>query len=737
MYSLYRALVFTSLFVISISFSAYGAGIISVKDGIATSLQPNGQASVPASCFVIGELCSVEEVRIGFPGPDAPGPQPPPTAGPALALDCSHVGFNVVRAWVRNALGQWTAYETAVLLQDNFDVCQGGTFPLEAPSLQANLGLAYGIDGSGETVLRASDFVAAYSLPNGGTPLFSFSQSPADSLLTLTCADIGTIPVSIYLLDIPTGGLAVTYTYALLNDETGLCTSGGAGSSFPVYNGLVYVLPPEGQIALRVEDFLPCCSGGDITYAFSPNPADNLYFIDCDDAVFFPANITLPIYGIGPDGSYSVSSTYFVLHDSYDYCTQSSFVPANDDACNAIAIEVGPSPCPMAGTNFNATAQAGEPAPPDGDCQSEEAWCDGQGAENSVWFSFEAPPSGSITIRANYFNTQLALWEADSCQAITAGGAILVAANDDIPGSSRGEAMLNSIRCLVPGKTYYLQVDGFNGESGPFELLLEDAGLACGPGEGYMDCTDASNTPIASGANIWRHAFDGGRLIASIADGGNPMGAIRVQYQVNNGDVRLDGAGAPYLDRNWAISTEQQPLSPVRLRLYFTAEEFQSLQAAATGIDTPAGLALTRVPEGECGPYTGGGELINQEGFGQINETDYYVDFLTPGFSAFYLHGPEPLISTLEAAQGKTAIRIVPNPLQGGVAVLEAAVEGMLEANLLIYSTSGQAVGQQRIVLQKGQNRLPVTLGSLQPGVYILKLTGPGLSWSSRLVTLR
>jgi len=730
-------LIFACIFFCFHLLPAHGNGIIAVRNGIVTTLQPGGQASVPAGCFVIGELCSVDEVLINSSSGGQPGAMPPPDAGPSLELGCSQLGFNLVQVWVRTASGQWTAYETAVLLEDNFDVCSGGPLPMQAPQLQANLGMAYGIDGSGETSLRASDFVAAYSLPQGGAPLFSFSPDPADSLMALTCSDIGTIPVSIYLQDGQSGMPTFVDTYAVLADEAGLCASGGTARSFPAYSGLVYVLPPEGQLVIRAADFIPCCAGGDRVYAFSPDPSDEYFTVSCEDVAFAPATFPIPIYGIEPDGSYSVSSTYFILQDTYLYCGQGNFVPGNDDACNAISLAISSPACPLIGTNINATAQPGEPAPPNGDCSAQYAWCDGQGAENSVWFSFEAPPSGSVGIRTRYFNTQLALWEADSCQALTEGAAILVAANDDAAGSSRGEAALEEITCLIPGKTYYLQADGYNGESGAFELLIEDLGLSCGLADGMADCQNAANTLLFPGGKIWRHAFGAnGGLIASIADAGNSLGDLNIQYQAHAGLIRTDGAGQPYLDRNWSIAATQQPAGPAHLRLYFKAEEFQALQSARPDIESPASLFLTRVPESGCGPFIAGGELIAQSGYGLINDSDFYIDFSLPGFSAFYLHGPEPLVSGLRSTAEESPIRLSPNPAYGAV-FLELEADKAASAILRAFNAQGLEVYRQAVRLNKGANRLPLGVEGWAAGTYFVHLAGGRLNWSGRMAITR
>ena len=120
--------------------------------------------------------------------------------------------------------------------------------------------------------------------------------------------------------------------------------------------------------------------------------------------------------------------------------TSSKMAVSYDNVCGAFPLVYG------ANGPFNSvggTVQIGEPAPPGGDCGSQIAWCDGT-ISNTLWFSFVAPPSGRVQIQSPDFDTQLALWDAATCDTILHGGATLLAANDDDPNALVDEGVIYS-----------------------------------------------------------------------------------------------------------------------------------------------------------------------------------------------------------------------------------------------------------------------------------------------------
>lgn len=150
----------------------------------------------------------------------------------------------------------------------------------------------------------------------------------------------------------------------------------------------------------------------------------------------------------------------------------------NDDVQNSLPLEFGEN-----GPFYNecTTIQTNEPAPPVGDnCMGEDYWCDDYGngtliIENTTWFSFIAPASGNVTIKTNGFDSQIAVYEANTADDIVSGNLNrykLLAANDDFTAINP-YAQIDSL-ILTSGKEYWLQVDGYQGAEGIYTIELID-----------------------------------------------------------------------------------------------------------------------------------------------------------------------------------------------------------------------------------------------------------------------
>ena len=151
--------------------------------------------------------------------------------------------------------------------------------------------------------------------------------------------------------------------------------------------------------------------------------------------------------------------------------------PTNDSPCNAQPIEVdGPA---IEGDNSEATADNDEAVPPaTGGNSCITGWCnDDIAVQNSLWYSFVAPDNGAVVISTcntgSVLDTQLALWMADNCADYSTFNFLV--ANDDIEGGCTNGGIYSSgfsIDGLTPGATYWVQVDGWSGESGPFAVSV-------------------------------------------------------------------------------------------------------------------------------------------------------------------------------------------------------------------------------------------------------------------------
>jgi len=150
--------------------------------------------------------------------------------------------------------------------------------------------------------------------------------------------------------------------------------------------------------------------------------------------------------------------------------------PANDDVCDATHLILNDPP-----TAFNnelasvADDEVSPPNDPEGSCV--DGWCDGT-LDNTLWFTFEASKSGDVIVSTCFdtgFDTQVAVWEVGDCNDWSSF--TIVAANDDIDGTCDGGDQYASyliMSGLNPGSTYYIQMDGYDGASGDFEIQVFD-----------------------------------------------------------------------------------------------------------------------------------------------------------------------------------------------------------------------------------------------------------------------
>lgn len=175
---------------------------------------------------------------------------------------------------------------------------------------------------------------------------------------------------------------------------------------------------------------------------------------------------------------YGSFETYVKVTGTHGNCSSADSVllqvvmPENDDVSQAIALKLGRN---AYFSNECATVETREPYPTGSGCNAPNAWCvpaSGPVLDNSVWFTFPGTSSGLITIETSGFDTQIAVYEAESAADIVSGVAArytLLAANDN---SSLGTASVIENLAVDPSKTYFLQVDGQNGDYGEMAISL-------------------------------------------------------------------------------------------------------------------------------------------------------------------------------------------------------------------------------------------------------------------------
>jgi PKD repeat protein len=166
-------------------------------------------------------------------------------------------------------------------------------------------------------------------------------------------------------------------------------------------------------------------------------------------------------------------------------------MPTNDDIENAIRLQPGRNP---AYSNFCASVEKHEPHPSTTSCYSDNAWCPSTKPDsvlkNTIWFTFLGPANGKITLDTRGFNDRITVYDAANYSDIVSGNPssyIILAANDD--RSSTDATSLIQNLSVGPYKAYWLQVDGYNGATGNFDIDLLSNSLEVfpNPSNGQFD----------------------------------------------------------------------------------------------------------------------------------------------------------------------------------------------------------------------------------------------------------
>jgi trimeric autotransporter adhesin len=179
------------------------------------------------------------------------------------------------------------------------------------------------------------------------------------------------------------------------------------------------------------------------------------------------------------------------------------------------------------------------------------------------------------------------------------------------------------------------------GEGKDFTVVI----AAAGSGAAYTvstlgggACADIARTTIDANSN--NNNLDvplldaNGALIASLKANTNDLGAVSASIYRNTGAVRTDGIGQKYMDRNITITPATQPVTPVNVRLYYSAAELAAFQAVVPSA-TPATLTVTKTAQTCATTFAGAPNFLANQGNGSQG-SDYYIDVVTPGFSTFF-----------------------------------------------------------------------------------------------------
>jgi len=127
-----------------------------------------------------------------------------------------------------------------------------------------------------------------------------------------------------------------------------------------------------------------------------------------------------------------------------------------------------------------------------------------------------------------------------------------------------------------------------------------------------------------------------GNILAEIYPNGNNLGIVRSAFFEHTGAIRVKN-GVHYLNRNITITPENQPTSPVKIRLYFSKAEFDALDAdAASGVSAIGDLKILKNSD-QCRAAIASTSLQIDPTFAEAHGANgYMLQGDITSFSSFY-----------------------------------------------------------------------------------------------------
>lgn len=344
--------------------------------------------------------------------------------------------------------------------------------------------------------------------------------------------------------------------------------------------------------------------------------------------------------------------------------------PPNDEARNAVSLQLD-HPCTgniysNDQATFNHIDSLGQEPNPDINVDDMDdlsgRWL--TAADQTVWFKFVAPLSGSVIIsteslpQGENFDTQLALYEtADSSKYKIFR---LIASDDDNGQEGLGYNSEFSYSGLTPGNTYYIQVDGYGSIiSGTFCIEVKEGVIRlneaeCTPGY-FVENVDGT----APDGDHWYDVYsrpdelDLGDLLIAVKPGPQDLDTVFCRASVAD-TIPIATNHVPYMPAYYRISSSKPPSEPYTIRLFYHQSEFDSLLVESglePGEATPSDLVVTHYsgPNEDCfqqnnsyeypGPGTGIPTLITDvKAINMGSSNMFYVEFQVPGDGEIGVH---------------------------------------------------------------------------------------------------
>lgn len=590
--------------------------------------------------------------------------------------------------------------------------CPGQSFQLTLNGVSTGSGLTYQWESSADGV--------TYSTIPGAT---SSNCTTSQTALTyyrcaVTCS----------------GGTTVYSTPLILN--VGDCIIMGNGST-TTCSGIFYDAGGSSSNYSNAENY---------TYTIYPGTPGSLINVNfssfqletcCDNLTIYNGNsAAAPIIGSFTSNPGSITSTatdgsltfvfysdFSVVYSGWEATVSCLVPPSNDDVCSALSIQVD-------GTvnNYNnggANTEVGENtiAPPNTGDNTTDGWGEST-ISASVWFKFNAPSTGNVTINCTdiEFDGQVAVYDVSNCSDFNTFN--LIGANDNSMISASTSPNF-TICGLTPGAEYYLMYDSRNNLStGAFSLQLSPLTVDAGSQSNLLEICSGDTVDLFNGIT------------------GNDLGGswYEVQPTVNLNNNIFNSTGLAYQVFNFeyvVVNGCATDTSNAQVQIFgpSSAGEDGTLQACTN--------SSFNLLEGLAGTVDLGGTWYNPSNQPIVGNTvsagnipgQFNYDYITsngicPNDTA------NVLVTLVNCPAGIEELNVIditlfPNPTDGNIFISTQAPSTAIKYQ--ITDMNGQLVMESEAILEANKN-LKIELTSMVNGIYFISINSTDWNKTMRFI---
>ncbi len=248
------------------------------------------------------------------------------------------------------------------------------------------------------------------------------------------------------------------------------------------------------------------------------------------------------------------------------------------------------------------------------------------------------------------------------------------------------------------------------------------APLAKNIAPGIMDQCQSTQSVNISGQGFVDILDNQGNIVCSIDPQGNNLGMVSVDFFVTTND-RIDDNGVPYMNRNVTITPTNQPQSPVKIRIYYTMDEYNALLAADQTIVNYKDIDFTK-SDNVCSAFNGGNNVtfVPQTNSGWYGN-GIFIEADISSFSSFYANGQDialPVIweEPLSVSSDKKTIKLL----------WAVSQEFNVDRNVIEHSNENRifrSIGEVKAPApkdKKGKYSFSLSKNELSPGMHYFRI---------------